>query len=163
MVEHYPALCLFSVLYIEVWLQTFLNICTNSVLIWDKAVYKSHMLRSYRVVKCQSVILEKIVYMVFSSKSLMVIMLKCRRYRGVTGFRPPPKKEAGQKKLKKIQSLTEITLLIGMHEVTSFWTEKEGGSQGVINLFTASSIVQFWENSTGLNLRHKLTLAHLHW
>lgn len=51
---------------------------------------------SYRMVKCQSEILEKIVYMVFSSKSLMVIMLKWRRYRGVTGFLPPPK-QAGQK------------------------------------------------------------------
>lgn len=35
-------------------------------------------------------ILEKIVYMVFSSKSLMVTVFKWRRKRAVIGFLPPP-------------------------------------------------------------------------
>ena len=39
---------------------------------------------------CQSMILLKMVIMESSSNSLMVIMLKCLRKRGVTGFLPPP-------------------------------------------------------------------------
>lgn len=42
------------------------------------------------MVRCQSRILEKMVNMVFSSKSLMVTVLKWRRKRGVIGFLPPP-------------------------------------------------------------------------
>lgn len=39
---------------------------------------------------CQSMIFLKIVIMESSSNSLMVIILKCLRKRGVTGFLPPP-------------------------------------------------------------------------
>lgn len=39
---------------------------------------------------CQSMIFLKMVIMESSSNSLMVIMLKCLRKRGVTGFLPPP-------------------------------------------------------------------------
>lgn len=44
----------------------------------------------YRMVRCQSRILEKMVNMVLSSNSLMVTVLKWRKKRGVTGFLPPP-------------------------------------------------------------------------
>ena len=40
--------------------------------------------------RCQSVIRPNIIPIVESSKSFMVIMLKCLRNRGVIGLRPPP-------------------------------------------------------------------------
>lgn len=53
----------------------------------------------YRIVKCQFKILEKMVYIVFSSNSLIITVLKWRRKRGVTGFLPPP----GRKKKQQEQ------------------------------------------------------------
>ena len=40
--------------------------------------------------KCQSMIRLKMRDMVVSLNSLIEMVLKCRRKRGVTGFRPPP-------------------------------------------------------------------------
>lgn len=51
---------------------------------------------TYQVFKCQVKILENIVNIDLSLNSLIVIILKCRMYRGVTGFRPPPKYQKGQ-------------------------------------------------------------------
>lgn len=62
--------------------------CTNSNTDFDFPQYTEV---TYRTVRCQSKILEKIVYMDSSSNSLIVTVLKCRKNRGVTGFRPPPK------------------------------------------------------------------------
>ena len=45
---------------------------------------------TYFVSKCHSKILPKILVIVVSSNVVMVMVLKCRRKRGVTGFRPPP-------------------------------------------------------------------------
>lgn len=47
------------------------------------------------MLRCQSRILEKMVYIVLLSKSLMVTVLKCRRKRGVIGFLPPPTVKEG--------------------------------------------------------------------
>ena len=45
---------------------------------------------SYLVVKCHSIILPNILVIEESSNVVMLMLLKCRRNRGVTGLRPPP-------------------------------------------------------------------------
>ncbi len=45
---------------------------------------------AYFVCRCHSIILPKILFIVVSWKSLMVMLLKWRKNRGVTGFLPPP-------------------------------------------------------------------------
>lgn len=52
---------------------------------------KKKQILTYHILKCQVKILEKIVNIDLSLNSLIVTILKCRMYRGVTGFRPPPK------------------------------------------------------------------------
>lgn len=91
------------------------SLCVN----WIKTPCKLQKVYSYLMVKCQSMILEKIVYMVFSSKSLIVIMLKWRRYRGVTGFRPPPKRQQQE----KLNSYTQTTPLKCMLQLSFLGTQ----------------------------------------
>ena len=68
---------------------------------------------TYQVFKCQVKILENIVNIDLSLNSLIVIILKCRMYRGVTGFRPPPKYQKGQ----------SLTMLLVYNRVFSYITE----------------------------------------
>ena len=46
--------------------------------------------KTYLDEMCQSMILLKIVFIVSSSNSLIVMVLKCLKNLGVTGFLPPP-------------------------------------------------------------------------
>ena len=55
---------------------------------WCYWLYISHI--NNLVVRCHSMILPKILIMVVSSNVVMLMVLKWRRKRGVTGLRPPP-------------------------------------------------------------------------
>lgn len=66
---------------------------------------------TYQIFKCQVKILEKIANMDLSLNSLIVIILKCLMYRGVTGFRPPPKHQKGHL-LMMLLGCTRPTTLI---------------------------------------------------
>lgn len=50
----------------------------------------------------------------------MVIMLKWRRYRGVTGFLPPPEIQAGQKEINYISVTYNIPHTVGMPPLNCF-------------------------------------------
>lgn len=57
----------------------------------NKCTFLNIVEDAYLIERCQSSILENIVYIELSSNSLIVTVLKCLKNRGVITFRPPPK------------------------------------------------------------------------
>lgn len=62
----------------------------NTRCLWNQICGRSNIHTQYLVVKCHSITRPKIFNMVTSSNIVIVMVLKCRRKRGVTGLRPPP-------------------------------------------------------------------------